>query len=246
MKLDKRSNQPLYSQLKDLLNDRIKSGTYLPGSQIPSELTLCEELTLSRPTVRQAIAELVAEGTLAIVKGKGTFVAAEPDRIDIKGFNAFGFSFLSARELDGFGELSICKIEASPDIERIFGPAQNIGHSEFWSVQWQLEETSKVFAICESIIPVFMFPELFEDLKQNRRMIDITANKYAYLPQKANCQIFVRPIKIEEARQLDVARNATVLVATSRLTSKSANVCEYVTAVLRADLVTLGLDAGRS
>jgi len=93
MKLDKRSTQPLYAQLKELLVERIQQGTYKPGQQIPSELALCEELDLSRPTVRQAIAELVTEGILTILKGKGTFVAAEPERIEIKGFNPFTFSF---------------------------------------------------------------------------------------------------------------------------------------------------------
>jgi GntR family transcriptional regulator len=41
-------------------------------------MALCQELSLSRPTVRQAIAELVSEGILVIVKGRGTFVADEP------------------------------------------------------------------------------------------------------------------------------------------------------------------------
>ena len=73
MKLDKRSSQPLYAQLKEVLVERIQQDVYQSGQQIPSELALCEELSLSRPTVRQAIAELVAEGVLVIVKGKGTF-----------------------------------------------------------------------------------------------------------------------------------------------------------------------------
>jgi GntR family transcriptional regulator len=231
MKLDKRSTQPLYAQLKELLNERIRQGVYQPGQQIPSELALCEELNLSRPTVRQAISELVTEGILVIVKGKGTFVASEAERIELKGFNAFAFSFLSARELDGLDDLSISTMESNPPC---------------WTIKWQLENDGQIFAICQSVIPVAMFPELAEDIRHNRRMIEITANKYAYLPQKASCRILVRPAATEEARQLDIARNSPVLVASSRLTSRSGNICETVTAIMRADLVTLGLDAGRS
>jgi GntR family transcriptional regulator len=231
MKLDKRSTQPLYAQLKELLNERIRQGVYQPGQQIPSELALCEELTLSRPTVRQAISELVTEGILVIVKGKGTFVASEAERIELKGFNAFAFSFLSARELDGLDDLSISTLEGNPPC---------------WSIKWQLENDGQIFAICQSVIPVAMFPDLADDIRHNRRMIEITANKYAYLPQKASCRILVRPASTEEARQLDIARNSPVLVASSRLTSRSGNICESVTAIMRADLVTLGLDAGRS
>ena len=246
MKLDKRSTQPLYAQLKELLVERIQQGTYKPGQQIPSELALCEELDLSRPTVRQAIAELVTEGILTILKGKGTFVAAEPERIEIKGFNPFTFSFLSARNFDGFEELTIKTIEGDSEIDRQFGVAGGPGHSGYWSIQWLFTESGQAFASCQSLIPVYMFPDLGHDLQQNRRMIDITANKYAYLPQKSACRVMVRPAGSGEARLLDVSRSAPVLVVSCRLTSRSGNVCESTTAVMRSDLVTLGLDAGRS
>ncbi|MGI6327273.1 MAG: GntR family transcriptional regulator [Saccharofermentanales bacterium] len=246
MKLDRRSTIPLYAQLKELLSDRIRAGDYAPGEKIPSELAFCKELDLSRPTVRQAISELVTEGILIIVKGKGTFVAPEPEKIELKGFNAFAFSFLSARELDGLHDLTVEMVEADSETGRLFDTAGGTGHAGYWKIQWQLTDEDRVFALCQSLIPVYMFPELGNDLKQKRRMIEITANKYAYLPQRANCKIAVRPADHQEARELDIARNSPVLVSTSRLVSRSGNVCEVVRAVMRADLVTIRLDAGRS
>jgi len=46
-----------------------------PGTFIPTERALAETFTTSRSTVRQAIAELVAEGRLDRTQGSGTFVA---------------------------------------------------------------------------------------------------------------------------------------------------------------------------
>lgn len=246
LKLDKRSTQPLYAQLKDLLGERIRLEQYKRGQQIPSELALCEELDLSRPTVRQAIAEMVAEGTLVIVKGKGTFVAAEPERTEVRGFNPFTFSFLAARSLDGLQQLTIENIAGDADVLRLFGNPGGSGHQGFWSIRWVIEEQGQVYGACHALVPIALFPELGGDVQQNRRMIEIMANKYAYLPQKASSQIFVRQASAAEARQLDISRSAPVLVAASRMISRSGNVCESVTAVMRADLVTLGLDAGRS
>ena len=246
MKLDKRSTQPLYAQLKELLNDRIQKGEYVPGVKIPSELALCQELDLSRPTVRQAISDLVTEGVLVIIKGKGTFVASEPEKIELKGFNAFAFSFLSARDLDGLENLAVSTIESDAELAKIFTAAGGTGHTGYWRIQWQLVDEGRAFAVCQSHVPVYMFPELGSDLRQNRRMIEIMANKYAYLPQKASCRLSVRPAYQDEARQLDIARNSPVLVSSGRLVSRSGNVCEAVTAVMRSDLVTLGLDGGRS
>jgi len=64
---------PLYYQLKEILIEHIRQGRQ--GDPIPTEMELCEQFNISRPTVRQAIYELVVEGYLQRVKGKGTFIA---------------------------------------------------------------------------------------------------------------------------------------------------------------------------
>ncbi len=245
MKLDKHSNVPLYAQLKDLLLERITVGTYRPGSQIPSELALCDELQLSRPTVRQAIAELVAEGTLNIVKGRGTFVAAEPERLELRNFSPFTFSLLSQRSVEGI-ELEHARLEGSEEADKLFEMPTTAAHPGFWSFTWLLHDGDMTLGHCQSLIPVAMFPDLSEGLKQGRRMIDMTANKYAWLPQKGNCKIIVRSANNDEAQLLDISRRSPVLAVTCRLISRSGNICEVVRAVLRPDLVELSLDGGRS
>ena len=46
-----------------------------PGSAVPPERELAVEFTTSRTTVRQALTELVVEGRLERIQGRGTFVA---------------------------------------------------------------------------------------------------------------------------------------------------------------------------
>lgn len=66
---------PLYHQVEQLIRQRIARQEYVAGAQIPSEHELCRELKVSRVTVRQALQELVREGTLLKIQGKGTFVS---------------------------------------------------------------------------------------------------------------------------------------------------------------------------
>ncbi|NLM77219.1 MAG: GntR family transcriptional regulator [Ruminococcaceae bacterium] len=246
MKIDRRSPQPLYAQLKTLLVERIQRQEYQPGQRIPSELALCDELSLSRPTVRQAIAELVSEGILVIIKGKGTYVADEPERIEIKNLSANQFALLTLRNLDALPALHVERLSGDVELNRLFTAGEAIVQTDYWSVSWQQEQEGQVYAYCRSLVPVYMFPELGPDLQEGRRMLDITANKYAYLPQRTVGRLFVRQARPEESLILDLSRNAPVLVLSSRLTARSGNICEISTAVLRADLVSLGLDSGRS
>ncbi|MCX5661626.1 MAG: GntR family transcriptional regulator [Planctomycetota bacterium] len=65
---------PRYQQISQSLTRLIESGAYLPGQVIPSEQALCEQFSVSRITVRQALASLVQAGLLVKRPGVGTFV----------------------------------------------------------------------------------------------------------------------------------------------------------------------------
>src|SRR5438034_6573042 len=67
---------PKYHLIKETMLGRIVDGTWAPGMLIPSEPELGQEFGVSRITVRRAIGDLVHEGKLRTVQGKGTFVAA--------------------------------------------------------------------------------------------------------------------------------------------------------------------------
>jgi GntR family transcriptional regulator len=64
---------PKYYQVKRQLLDL--TAAMAPGSPVPPERELARQYETSRTTVRQALAELVVEGRLLRMQGKGTFVA---------------------------------------------------------------------------------------------------------------------------------------------------------------------------
>lgn len=66
---------PLYYQLKSILLEYIKEHHDDTQSPIPTEIEISEYFGISRPTVRQAINELVVEGYLYRIKAKGTFIS---------------------------------------------------------------------------------------------------------------------------------------------------------------------------
>ena len=77
--LDPGSRMPLYCQVEERLRETIRAGQWREGDQIPPERVLIESFGVSRITIRQALANLVASGLLHRKPGKGTFVAGLPD-----------------------------------------------------------------------------------------------------------------------------------------------------------------------
>jgi DNA-binding GntR family transcriptional regulator len=70
------ASQPLYHRVYRQIAEEIESGGLSPGDRLPSERWLCDELGVSRATVRRALEELVADG-LVETRGRGSFVAGE-------------------------------------------------------------------------------------------------------------------------------------------------------------------------
>ncbi|HAO60563.1 MAG TPA: GntR family transcriptional regulator [Erysipelotrichaceae bacterium] len=65
---------PLYAQLKESIVAAIKQGILNPGDKLPTEEELCDYFGISRPVIRQAYAELINDGVVTRVKGRGTFI----------------------------------------------------------------------------------------------------------------------------------------------------------------------------
>ena len=71
--------EPAYQTLRERLRDEIAAGRYRDGVRLPTESELAARHGLSRQTVRRAFQDLVAEGVVYRVPGRGTY-AREPGR----------------------------------------------------------------------------------------------------------------------------------------------------------------------
>src|SRR3984957_21302147 len=68
------SGSPLYVQMADELQKKIRSGHWLADTALPSEARLMEEFNVSRVTVRLALKSLEEKRLIYRRQGRGTFV----------------------------------------------------------------------------------------------------------------------------------------------------------------------------
>ncbi len=73
---------PLYSQVKEYVIHEIEEGALGAGSQLPSQRELCEKFGISLMTARRAINELISEGVIYAIPGKGLFVANKKQAVE--------------------------------------------------------------------------------------------------------------------------------------------------------------------
>ena len=78
-----KSKLPQYKQLYEILRKHIVEGVYRENDILPSEKELCITHSLTRPTVRHALDELVKDGFIRKRKGKGSIVNQKPKGVGI-------------------------------------------------------------------------------------------------------------------------------------------------------------------
>ena len=69
----------LYKQIADALAVRIHSGVFAPGSYLPSERDLAQQMGVSRPSVREALIALEVMGMVEVRVGDGVLVCGRSE-----------------------------------------------------------------------------------------------------------------------------------------------------------------------
>jgi GntR family transcriptional regulator len=148
--LDPGSRLPLYAQIADLLADKIReSQAEKAGLMLPSEKEIEAHFKVSRPTVRQAMAQLHTEGLITRGRGKGTFVS--PPHVSRDLGQVVQFELMPAGRDVEFRLLKRERIKAEASIQRLFGladgePIERITRARFIK--------TKIFAYEERFVPI--------------------------------------------------------------------------------------------
>lgn len=75
--IDPSASGPIYEQIREGIARAILSGDLAPGDGLPSIRALARDLRVSVITTTRAYNELVADGLVDAVRGKGVFVRAQ-------------------------------------------------------------------------------------------------------------------------------------------------------------------------
>lgn len=226
----------MYSQLKNLILDKIKSGEYSEDSKIPSELELCESYNISRPTVRQAINELTNNGYLYKIKGKGTFVAKSESYVELRDSSGFTDFILDPMHNMKRRIISanILKSSSVKHLDEVFGnlPANRM---DFAQIKFVTLKNMEVLCFNVSYVPLNLFPNIIECVNENKTADYILTGKYPLIPAKAKTSVQLIYTDHIDAQYLQIQAGQALIKIQNILYSKSGLPVEYVIAKYRAD-----------
>lgn len=160
-----------YTEIIENIKQKIQSNIYKSNELLPSEKELCTEYSVSRRTVRRAIMELVEDGYLYTVPGKGTFVhVLNKDNYEVN----FRLEDIICKGFDK-SELYEATI-LSPDVYLVYN-LQVAPTDKVLRIQSQLKRDDQVVAFDVKNIPYFLGIPLKEENLNYNSLREILKNK---------------------------------------------------------------------
>jgi GntR family transcriptional regulator len=237
---------PYYQQLKRLIVEQIDRDALQPGDLLPSEAELCERYDVSRTVVRQAVGDLVNEGLLHRMRGKGTFVARPKLSEQFMESTVGFFEDLTTRGHTVVSQvLSLDLVEAGSRVAESLGVAEKTPCIELVRLR---SVNDQVVAFTKSYINSSS-QELFDDL---RRADLTTTSLYRVLEERWDMRIELGHRSLEAikakgmlARLLQIRSGEPVLYIESVGRDASGRALEYFQAWHRADRTRLEMNVVR-
>ncbi len=222
---------PIYRQIADELKRKIEQGSYQEHDLIPSETELARLYEVSRMTARQAVNELVYDGILYRVKGRGTYVNAKKYEKAIHGLTSFTEDMMQK----GFSPSSILisneKIKAPTAIAKKLG----LRESDDVIILKRVRLADEAPLALEIVyLPCKLVSELPEDIA-NRSLYEYLETELQLMIDYSIQEIEAISITEEIANHLNVLPQNPCLFITLQSYLKNGQAFEYVESYYRAD-----------
>ncbi|HWT23479.1 MAG TPA: GntR family transcriptional regulator [Solirubrobacteraceae bacterium] len=224
------ASRPLYHRVYREIVHEIESGALGPGDRLPSERWFCDELGVSRATVRRAIEELTADG-LVESRGRGTYVSGaalvEPPNTLVS-LSELGRS----RGLTATARvLGSATRPATIDEAEAFGIAPG---AELFELERLRMLDGLPISIDHNRIPLRFLPAPAELDFTTDSLYD-ALERGGHAPVRADYELEARAADAPEAELLDVAPGAPVLLAITSAIGDDGRIIDLGRTVYRAD-----------
>lgn len=234
----KDSPLPKYYRLREELREQIEA--WEPDTAIPTGAELCRTYGVSTTTVRRALDDLIHEGLLYTIQGKGTFVA--PHRLRGRwAHEAVGFhADMTRRGLKTAAR--VLSLEVIPAEKKIAAGLQlPFGERVIQLVRLR-QVSGQPFDVCTNYLPYHRFAGLETHDLTDRSLYTTLHALYDAAIHHGQRIVSADACRPEEADLLGIDAGAPLLVVTSTMFDVYNQVIEYGISRQRGDLAQVEIE----
>jgi len=224
IQISRYSPSPLYAQLKESILKAVNTGLLQPGDKLPTEEELCERFAISRPVVRQAYSELISEGVITRVKGKGSFIREKEIQShffqelstfedDMKRVQMVPSTKVIAKE--------VLKDKKFQDLLKL-GPQDEVLHIRFLYMG-----NAVPMILVDTYVPQALFPDLLDKDLEKRPLYHIFESDYNRYIVMARRTVDAILISDQGAALLNIAKGSAIHEVKTIATDMEDRILEY-------------------
>lgn len=199
---------PLYYEVMNYLIDRI-TNDFRPGDVIPTQTEIAMITRTSLITVKRAVNELVSEGVLETIAGKGTFVKPRPLIDNHVGVSSWTDSIAGTGAMPQTLELIIEKHIPVKDIAHLLqlkARRQTLLITRIRGIE------QKPVCIMRNEIPLDLVPGLDKKPFDTESFYAYLQENYNLIPSFANEEVYAREATEEEVLKLAMKSNIVLII----------------------------------
>lgn len=232
------SAEPLHAQLKEKLKKDILNEVYT--EKIPSERELMRRYSVSRNTVRAAVAELVHLGILKKTHGKGTFISKAPIQDWLGSFESFTKIIQNTGMTPGSKLLFKGKVEAPKNVR------EKMNSDNLFLIERLRYADDEPVAIEKHYFKEEVGKQLAHFDLENVTIYDVLEKKIGLTLFKANQNISSSNPSEDDAFELEIPTTHSVLVSERIIYDPDDIPLECLISVFRSDRYSFNIEMKRN
>ena len=230
--LQEESADPLYLQIREALCDYIERSELQPGDALPSEREMSEIFSVNRLTVRKALEQLIRDGIICQIPGKGTFV--EKPKFDQRLLVMTSFTDAIQREghTPGSRLLDLSGITPRPSIRKALE----------LSKEDQVLQTRRLrliddepFSIAASYIPMEYGRQIRMGDFGEKSLYGLLKECCGLIMSKTQCSLEAVAADAASAEILQISAGAPLFLMTGTTRAQNGIIAEYFRVLYRGD-----------
>lgn len=223
---------PLHIRLKEDVITAIRTGSYPPGSQLPSQRELGVQYAASHMTVRRAIDELLHEGVITSIPGRGLFAAVPRQQAETSPLLSFSAD-MRQRGLTPSSVLLDAQItSASTVIGQVLRVA--VGTAIIYLRRLRQADCEPI-AVQTAYLPATYCPELLDEDLTNGSLFELLRQNYGLQLAASDSTVTCALADAETAELLGLTLPAAVLVTEQLTLLEDGTPIEFVRSSYRGD-----------